>query len=162
LLDTLFVLLQLKPSPFRAGRRSETCLKELGFLAAHVVFFPRGISMRTTRARESPRKPSRNGKEKIGGAEQLEQAVKRVLKQYLEGRFDIAQVAEKIVDLLYPWETHYAPLLAYRIDPWARRADDILAVTEIITTCENAVLGESPDRRDEEFVQCVLVYMRQR
>ena len=102
------------------------------------------------------RKPLRKSEEKIGD---VEQELRQVLKQYLEGKLDFAQAAEKIVDLLHPWETHYAPLLAYHIDPWARRADDILAVGEMITTCGDLVFGESSDGSDEEFIQCVLDYI---
>jgi hypothetical protein len=90
----------------------------------------------------------------------VEEKVRQLLKQYIEGELDIAQVAEKIVDSLYPWETHYAPLLAYHRDPWAERADDILTVSEMISTCENAVFSE--DGSDEEFVQCVLDYIHSR
>jgi hypothetical protein len=108
------------------------------------------------------RKPSKEGK--TDDVEQLKQALRQLLKQYLEGKLDIVQVSEKIVDLLYPWETHYAPLLAYHRDPWAERAADILAVSDMIQTCENLVVDENPDESDEEVVhkeviQCVLDYM---
>jgi hypothetical protein len=106
------------------------------------------------------RKPLRRSEEKIGDVEQLKRTLRQLLKQYLEGKLDIAQVAEKIVDSLYPWETHYAPLLAYHRDPWAERADDILTVSEMISTCEDVVFSEGWS--DEEFIQCVLDYILSR
>jgi hypothetical protein len=76
--------------------------------------------------------------------------VKQILKQYLEDKMDIYHVAEKIVDLLYPWESCYAPFLSYHLDPWRARADDILYVEDLLDKCAEI------DQQSEEYIQCVL------
>jgi len=77
---------------------------------------------------------------------EVKSILKSILNEYIEGKINLYQAAEKIVDTLFPWETSYMPLLAHHEDPWAARARDVLAVEDLIAIC-----GET-----EEFIECVV------
>jgi len=77
---------------------------------------------------------------------EVESKIKSILAEYVYEKIDLYQVAEKIVDTLFPWETSYVPLLAHHEDPWAARARDIQLIEDLIEVC-----GET-----EEFIECVV------
>jgi hypothetical protein len=75
--------------------------------------------------------------------------IRQILLDYINDRIDSYKAAEKIVDTLYPWETHYIQLIASNIDPWQARARDILYVEELLASC-----GEIST--DDAFVKCAI------
>jgi len=71
--------------------------------------------------------------------------LREVLKQYYSGVIDAFQAAEKIVDMLQPLSQH-------SLDS-QRRADDILKVEEILTTCSEVAEDFNM------FYDCVVDYL---
>ena len=76
---------------------------------------------------------------------EVKSILKSILNEYIEGKINLYQAAEKIVDTLFPWETSYMPLLSYNMDPWQARARDIQLIEELMVVC-----GET-----ESFMECI-------
>ena len=83
--------------------------------------------------------------------EQVEQ-IRRVLKEYLEGRIDSIHAAEKIDDILrsYPLEA-----------PYAKRVRNVVRIKALLATCRDIVFGERSHlnliypRSIEGYMRCV-------
>ena len=80
---------------------------------------------------------------------EIYEKIKPIIDEYLKDKIGIYRAAEKIVDTLFRWETHYLPLLAYHEDPWAAWARDIQLIEDLLAVC-----GEISDDV-ESFILCV-------
>jgi hypothetical protein len=76
--------------------------------------------------------------------------IKNILKQYLEDKISISHAADQIIEVLHPWYEYYMPLLAYHIDPWQKRANDVLSLEDTMDRCAEV------SSTDEEFIDCVI------